>query len=110
MRGSFNSFPKERNTNVALAVKHSSSSDDFYAHKFTVSTEICTALIITFFFSNETNQPIFLLCHISIEPNVVLFHKEDTQIKYFLLINKRRERFLENEIIGNLSENFSLEF
>lgn len=46
----------------------------------------------------------------NIEPNVVLFHREDTQIKYFPFITKRRERFLENEIIGNLRENFSLEF
>lgn len=53
-----NSFPKERNTNEALAVKHSSSSIIFYAHNF--STEICTALIITFFFF-WLNKPTYFL-------------------------------------------------
>lgn len=82
LRGSLNSFTKERNTNEALAVKDSSSSDVFYAHSFALSAEICTALFITFYcFSDEASQPTFLLCHVNIEPNVALFHREDTQIK-----------------------------
>lgn len=109
-RAFLNSFPKERNTNEALAIKHSSSSDFFNVHNFTLGAEICTALIITFysFLMKQTN--LFSCFVTSIWNQTQCCFTGKTQIKYFLLTTKRRERFLENEIIGNLREKFSLEF